>query len=185
MFYNYTTIEPFEITASAYISPEITMHYSNTSMSAYDLLQSLCKNDRKESEHMTKPMHLPMPVRIDRYETATVVHWNDDSFTAVNCGKDDNNNVYAAFAAALAKKLYGSTSMVHKIVDRNLGTVLDAKAQAEKKAREEKRLEAEKRNHDKRIRAMVKEMREKEEASSIYCRDFAKNIGETLKKMIK
>lgn len=47
----------------------------------------------------------------------TTVTWNDGTTTRVGCMLADEYNRYEAFCAALAKKIYGSTSSVKHIVD--------------------------------------------------------------------
>lgn len=47
----------------------------------------------------------------------TTVTWNDGTTTRVGCMLGDEYNKYEAFCAALAKRIYGSTSSVKHIVD--------------------------------------------------------------------
>lgn len=48
----------------------------------------------------------------------TIVIWSDGSKTIVSCSKDDTYNGYAGFCAAVAKKMFGSTSQVKKIIEK-------------------------------------------------------------------
>ena len=50
---------------------------------------------------------------------ATIVFWADKTKTVVKRKEYDDNDVYAAVAQALAKKIYGSTGIFHKIIDQN------------------------------------------------------------------
>lgn len=51
---------------------------------------------------------------------ATVVFWADGSKTIVKLQDGDQDDIYAAFTAALAKKIFGSTSKVKKIMEKAL-----------------------------------------------------------------
>lgn len=65
----------------------------------------------------------------------TIVQWNDGTKTIVTCGQDDIFDPYAGFCAAIAKKVFGSTTSVKRI----LKTV--AKEQQPKKKKENLGLE--------------------------------------------
>lgn len=47
----------------------------------------------------------------------TIVGWSDGTITRVWLAKGEENDPYVAFTAALAKKVYGSNSAVHRIVN--------------------------------------------------------------------
>ena len=47
----------------------------------------------------------------------TIVTWEDGTITKVKMEDDGHYDEYAAFTAALAKKVYGSNSKVHKILE--------------------------------------------------------------------
>lgn len=68
--------------------------------------------------------------RILKSGPCTIVFWNDGTKTIVKRSEDDAEDDYSAFTAALAKKVYGSTSAVKRIVERT-------EAQKEKKAQKE------------------------------------------------
>lgn len=58
-------------------------------------------------------------VAIDRIiynEPATIVFWADGTKTVVKCMEGEPFDKYAGFCAALAKKIYGSTSRAKKTV---------------------------------------------------------------------
>lgn len=57
-----------------------------------------------------------MPKRIFKNGLYTTVMWSDGTKTIVKRGEDEPDDEYNAFTAALAKKLYGSTSAVKRIV---------------------------------------------------------------------
>ena len=48
----------------------------------------------------------------------TIILWADGTKTIVTCGEEDEFDPYAGFCAAVAKKLFGSTSKVKKIINR-------------------------------------------------------------------
>lgn len=56
------------------------------------------------------------PTRIIRNGPATIVMWKDGTKTIVKKSADTIDDPYGAFCAALAKKVYGSNSRVHKLV---------------------------------------------------------------------
>lgn len=51
---------------------------------------------------------------------ATIVFWNDGTKTVVKCDIHDKDDLYDAVANALAKKVFGSTSKFHRIIDKNI-----------------------------------------------------------------
>lgn len=55
--------------------------------------------------------------RIIFNDPATIVFWKDGTKTVVKCQKGQTFNPYFGFCAAMAKKLYGSNSMLNRIVD--------------------------------------------------------------------
>lgn len=48
----------------------------------------------------------------------TIVTWEDGTLTKVKMEDDGHYDEYAAFTAALAKKVYGNNSKVHKILEK-------------------------------------------------------------------
>lgn len=62
----------------------------------------------------------PLRIETDKDEfgnVRTTVYWEDLTKTIVLMSKGDTNDVYMAFCAALAKRLYGTNSRVHKFVE--------------------------------------------------------------------
>ena len=57
-----------------------------------------------------------LPVKILKSGNATIVFWNDGEKTIVKRAEDEPDNEYAAFTAALAKKIYGSNNAIKKII---------------------------------------------------------------------
>jgi len=94
----------------------------------------------------------------------TVVRWSDGTKTVVRCGEGENWSEYSAFVAALAKRMFGSTSAVKKIIDRcDLKKIAQRKEEAVR-AERQRQDEAAKRNRENRIRRMAREMVERQEA---------------------
>ena len=50
----------------------------------------------------------------------TIVFWNDGDKTIVKCAEGQVFDEYNGFVAALAKKLYGSTSKVKKVIKKTM-----------------------------------------------------------------
>lgn len=48
----------------------------------------------------------------------TILIWSDGSKTIVSCGENDAYDRYTGFCAAVAKKMFGSTSQVKKIIEK-------------------------------------------------------------------
>lgn len=66
----------------------------------------------------------------------TTVTWSDDTTTRVGCMLEDEYNKYEAFCAALAKRIYGSTSGVKHIVDTKDEQIEIDKQRKEREAQE-------------------------------------------------
>lgn len=60
----------------------------------------------------------PTPTKVIYNGNKTIVLWDDGDKTIVSCGDDEEFDNYTGFLAALAKKLYGSTSRAKKMVRR-------------------------------------------------------------------
>lgn len=56
------------------------------------------------------------PVRIEKHGRTTVVFWADGTATAVRRQAEDEDNEYAAFCAAVTKRVYGSNSQIKSII---------------------------------------------------------------------
>ena len=62
-------------------------------------------------------------ISVDRIifnDPATIVFWNDGTKTVVKCQEGQTFNPYFGFCAAIAKKLYGSNSILNRIVETYL-----------------------------------------------------------------
>lgn len=60
----------------------------------------------------------PEPKKIIHSGPCTIVFWEDNTKTVVRLEDGKEYDEYAAFTAALAKKVYGSNSQVHKILEK-------------------------------------------------------------------
>lgn len=58
------------------------------------------------------------PKRILQSGDRVIVFWGDGSKTIVKRSSDTPDNIYGAFTAALAIKIYGNNSQVNRIIDR-------------------------------------------------------------------
>ena len=59
-----------------------------------------------------------IPKRILQSGDRVIVFWGDGSKTIVKRSTETPNNIYSAFTAALAIKVYGNNSQVNRIIDR-------------------------------------------------------------------
>ena len=67
--------------------------------------------------HRSKEKKTPYtPSRILKSGNRTIVFWPDGTKTIVKRAEDETESDYAAFTAAVAKRLYGSNSAVKKIM---------------------------------------------------------------------
>lgn len=61
-----------------------------------------------------------LPVKVIYHNPATIVFWGDGTKTVVKASSHDEFNEFAGFCAALAKKVYGTSSMVRRIVESGI-----------------------------------------------------------------
>jgi hypothetical protein len=78
----------------------------------------------------------PKSIKYDK--NYTTVTWNDGTKTTVRCSNEDDYSRYTGFCSALAKKIFGTSSQVRKIVETKNEEIELAKKKAERK--EEERL---------------------------------------------
>lgn len=120
-------------------------------------------------EQHNKP---PMPeIIIEREKKGchyTTIKWTDGTYTSVKASEDDagERSAYMAFCAALAKKLYGSNSAVHRAVDRHMETYIEAEKKKAAAAKRAKEREAEQAAHERALLREAKRLRLKEEAKA-------------------
>lgn len=75
-----------------------------------------------------------VPKRVIKNGPAMVVFWKDGTKTVVKRKKGEPDNIYHAFTAALAKKIFGSNSKVNNIV----GSVIDETKKSKKTVKDNK-----------------------------------------------
>ena len=80
------------------------------------------------------------PIRIIRNGNATIVMWADDTKTVVKKSADDPEDDYAAFTAALAKKVYGNNSHFKKMLKERTVEQKPSKKQQKREAEEAERI---------------------------------------------
>lgn len=134
---------------------------------ASDALTSLCASLAKKEK--SKP---PMPEVIMEREKKgghfTTVKWNDGTYTTVKASEGDEGerSTYMAFCAALAKKLYGTNSAVHRMVDRHSEAYIKAEKQKAASEQRAKERAAEQAAHERALLREAKRLRLKEEAKA-------------------
>ena len=60
------------------------------------------------------------PKKIIKSGDVTIVFWIDGSKTIVRCQKEDLDDAYTAFCAALGKKVFGSNSALKRTISKSL-----------------------------------------------------------------
>lgn len=93
-----------------------------------------------------------------------VVRWKDHTVTVVKCSEADSPDIYSAFCAALAKKIYGTTSAVYREIDKHNVETINRKKEEEKAKQRKEIAEREKINHNKKIRRIAKRLQNENEA---------------------
>lgn len=74
-------------------------------------------------EYSARPMQEAFVLEVKKIiknGPATIVFWTDGTKTIVKLQAGDQDDIYAAFTAALAKKVFGSTSKARKIMEKAL-----------------------------------------------------------------
>lgn len=98
-----------------FTDPITTSTFDPTSLSSvykFDILSDPLPNPLNQKKVISIT-----PKRIVKNGPALVVFWEDGTKTVVKRKKGEQDNVYHAFTAALAKKLYGCNSAINRIVD--------------------------------------------------------------------
>lgn len=179
---NYFSNEPFGSTfgsltfppKTASVSSDKLLDLSNAQTATLELSvtsaeRALDRIVESAKKLQSKP---PMPEVIMEREKKgghyTTIKWSDGTYTTVKAseGDDGDRSPYMAFCAALAKKLYGSNSAVHRTVNRHMETYIadeKKKAAAQKRAKER---EAERAALERAILREAKRLRLKEEAKA-------------------
>jgi hypothetical protein len=113
--------------------------------------------------HQTFKKKLTLPpikhVQFNEKTGHTAIVWDDGSeATVVRCGADEKFEPYAGFCAAIAKKLFGSTTAAKRTMnDLDVKKVAERKL-ADEKAEAAKRREQEAHNHERKVRSMAKRL---------------------------
>lgn len=94
----------------------------NTYIDKYDISKSYIHwrnaiNTGDTDGDDVKPDWHPIPDKVIKNGPALVVFWCDGTKTIVKRKKGEKDDLYHAFCAALAKKIYGSNSQIHKMVE--------------------------------------------------------------------
>lgn len=130
--------------------------------------------------------YIPFPQvdHITKSQNTTIVHWQDGTSTPVTLSQDEPQSEYTAFCAALAKRVYGTTSFVHRLVDRKSDEYIKAKKDAAKLAAKTLQIEREARNHERKVRKVAKEMRLHNEAKLLAAKESKNDLLEALKTLV-
>lgn len=91
---------------------ELSIDFSDLGSTMSKFINEILAKE-KEKNDMPKSIE---PTKIFYQYPATVVWWNDGTKTTVRCMDGEPFSEYAGFAAALAKKMFGTNSAVHRII---------------------------------------------------------------------
>lgn len=80
-------------------------------------MEKMLNSLNKSTEEYAK-IQFYKPSRILKSGNRTIVFWADGTKTIVKRADDEAESDYAAFTAAVAKRLYGSNSALKRIVER-------------------------------------------------------------------
>lgn len=116
------------------------------------------------------------PERIIRNGDYTIVFWFDGEKTVVKREVGSDDSKYVAFCAALAKRVFGSTDSVIKVIndadDERIKNLVVKEVEAEKEAHRQEEARKQERAKKLRIKKLVQKMRDEEEAEKIYWGTF-------------
>ena len=118
------------------------------------------------------------PARIAQSGPVTRVIWEDGEQTVVKLCPEDRaqDSVYVAFCIALAKRLYGTNSALHRAVDTHTEAYLNEQKAKEKAERRAKQLCEEEKRHYNKVRALAKRMRLEKEAFDLFMKGEEANL---------
>lgn len=103
------TKSPFDISFVPYKIPTIEMNADISNGAWAEIMFGKPKNKGGEG------FAVPNVKRIVYHDPATIVFWQDGTKTVVKCMDGEPFERYAGFCAALAKKVFGSTSKAKKV----------------------------------------------------------------------
>lgn len=110
--------------------------YLENDLAAINRMVKSALNSKSENVFGLYPKH------IYYYDNGyTTVLWNDGTRTTVKLSDDDIYDEYSAFCAALAKRIYGSSSRIKKIIKTQGRTPLSK--EDKKRRKEERKMRAE------------------------------------------
>lgn len=78
--------------------------------------RDLCREERRRMENRFTPKSIEWSAD----HRTVVVIWNDTEKTIVRLSPNDPDDIYMAFTAALAKRIFGTNSHIKKVIGRNL-----------------------------------------------------------------
>ena len=110
------------------------------------------------SDIMWKSNESPQVKSIKYDKNYTTVTWNDGTKTTVRCSNEDDYSRYTGFCSALAKKIFGTSSQVRKIVETKNESIEIAKKKAEQKEKERLAEITRNRKEKRRVKYLAKQM---------------------------
>jgi hypothetical protein len=150
----------------------IDLEYPDISNSNLKTLMELAEKHKlsmtPKPNVLIKPQEVK-PQRITVSGPATRVLWEDGEQTVVKLCQEDAayDSAYVAFCIALAKRIYGSNSALHRTVDRHLDSYLIAEQKRIKAEEQAEREKEEAKRHARRVRNLAKKMRLEAEAKAL------------------
>lgn len=161
--------------ATIFPSPTCEISFGGNIVLSDDLYKQLFGEPENKEEEKKENMNYPTVKSIKYDNKYTIVTWGDGTKTRVGCCYEDAYGKYNAFCSALAKKIFGTSSQVRKIVEtkdeaieiekkRKEREERDRLAEVERKRRERRKIKhlAKKMLIEKKAKQLMKEMLEEE-----------------------
>lgn len=112
--------------------------------------------------------HFRASTAIEQHGDDTLVFWDDGTHTTVKVSQNDTRDQAAAFNAAYAKKIFGSNSAVHRVVNERSVEYLNAKKAEEKRANQLRQQAEAKAAHARKVKRLARELLLMDEAIAQY-----------------
>lgn len=130
---------------------------------------------------MNSTLNMVEPEKIYYKDKHTTVIWNDGTTTTVSCGESETFDKYSGFCAALAKKMFSSTTHVKRMIEQldveeNKKKAAEARAKEKeeaKKAEEARRERARQRRIERGVKKEVERWMIERAADEIICNMIA------------
>ena len=150
-FFTGNPTDPYEYETRGFgTAPVITTTPGLTYTLSLDDLNSVLRSTHAEKYEVDR-------IYVSEDGNTTAVRWTDGTVTVVKRNPNDKPSLYMAFCAALAKKMYGSSFRVANMIETHTDDYLRKKAQEEKEARRITQAEKEKKEHERKLKAVQKQ----------------------------